>query len=249
MCRKSISTYILRSTACSLLLVAWAAAAMGQAAQRQAAQGYQPRLSKAEQLRLRMKAADDSIPVWRGLQVKVDLVGPLQKAVSSYGQYEAGIRVNLKDKYFPVVELGYGTADENNAVTMISYKTSAPYGKIGAEFNLMRNKHDIYRLYGGFRYAYTSFKCDITHPDMTDPVWGGSTPFAGYGIKASCHWIEGVFGIDAKILGPVHLGWSVRYKRRIAYDNGEMGNVWYVPGYGKQGSSRLGGTFEIMFEI
>lgn len=243
MCRKSISTYISRSIACSLLLVSFALSALPQMAH------GQTRLSKEEQLRLRMKAIDDSIPLWRGVQVKVDGVGLIQKAVSSYGQYEAGVRFNLKDKYFPVVEIGYGTADENNAVTMISYKTSAPYGKIGMDFNVLKNKHDIYRAYGGLRYAYTTFKYDVDHPDMTDPVWGGNTPFSGHDIKASYHWLEAVFGIDAKIFGPLRLGWSVRYKRRIAYDNGSMGNVWYVPGYGKQGKTRLGGTFDIMFEI
>lgn len=242
MSRKSISTYILRSIACSLLLLLCASTGMAQT------QGGR-RLSKDEQLRLRMKAIDDSIPLWRGFQVKVDLVGLIQKAVSSYGQMEAGIRFNLKDKYFPVVELGYGKADEDNVVTHTSYKTSAPYGRIGMDFNVMKNKHDIYRLYAGFRYAYTNFKFDIDHPDVVDPVWGGETPFRGHDIKANYSWLEALFGIDAKIAGPVHLGWSVRYKRRLTHDDGNMGNTWYVPGYGKQGGSRLGGTFEVMIEL
>ena len=53
----------------------------------------------------------------------------------------------------------------------------------------------------------------------------------------------------AKIFGPLHLGWSVRYKRRLSYDIAEMGNCWYVPGYGKAGSTRLGGTFNIMLNF
>lgn len=207
------------------------------------------RMTKAEQEKLRMKQIDDSIPFWRGLEVKVDLVGVIQKMASSYGQYEAGIRFNLKDKYFPVVELGYGKADEDNVTTATSYKTSAPYGRIGVDFNILKNKHDIYRLYGGFRFAYTNFKFDIDHPDVIDPVWGGTTPFYGHDIKANYSWLEGVFGLDAKITGPLHLGWTVRYKRRLTHDDGSMGNVWYVPGFGKQGGTRLGGTFEIIFEI
>jgi len=177
------------------------------------------------------------------------MVGLAQKMVSDYGQYEAGVRVNLKDKYFPTLEVGLGEADHHDIVTLTSYKTSAPYGKIGADFNIMKNKHDIYRLYLGFRYAYTSFKFDVDHPDIVDPVWGGKTPFHGHDIKANYHWMELLLGIDAKIWGPLHLGWSARYKRRLHYDNGELGNVWYVPGYGKQGSTRLGGTFDIIIEL
>jgi hypothetical protein len=204
---------------------------------------------RAEQERLRLKQIDDSIPLYRGIQIKADMVGLAQKMVSDYGQYEAGVRVNLKDKYFPTLEVGLGEADHHDIVTLTSYKTSAPYGKIGADFNIMKNKHDIYRLYLGFRYAYTSFKFDVDHPDIVDPVWGGKTPFHGHDIKANYHWMELLLGIDAKIWGPLHLGWSARYKRRLHYDNGELGNVWYVPGYGKQGSTRLGGTFDIIIEL
>lgn len=248
---QSISTYISRSIACSLLALL-ALCGFAQTAGNRAGNvrgGETQRLSKDEQLRLRQKAIDDSIPLWRGFQVKTDVMGVVQRAVSSYGQYEAGLRINLKDKYFPVIELGYGTADENNVVTQTKYKTSAPYGRIGIDFNVMKNKHDIYRVYAGLRYAYTNFKFDIEHAPLTDPVWGGDTPFSGYDVKAHYHWAEALFGIDAKIVGPVRLGWTVRYRRRLAHDDGDFGNVWYVPGYGKQGSTRMGATFEILFEL
>jgi len=234
--RRHISTYILRSIVFSLSLLVLPHA-------------FAQSSRRAEQERLRLKQIDDSIPLYRGIQIKADMVGLAQKMVSDYGQYEAGVRVNLKDKYFPTLEVGLGEADHHDIVTLTSYKTSAPYGKIGADFNIMKNKHDIYRLYLGVRYAYTSFKFDVDHPDIVDPVWGGKTPFHGHDIKANYHWMELLLGIDAKIWGPLHLGWSARYKRRLHYDNGELGNVWYVPGYGKQGSTRLGGTFDIIIEL
>ena len=52
-----------------------------------------------------------TIPFFNGLAVSADLVGVAQMAFGDYGQYEAGLRVNLKNKYFPVFELGYGKAD------------------------------------------------------------------------------------------------------------------------------------------
>ena len=30
---------------------------------------------------------------------------------------------------------------------------------------------------------------------------------------------------------------------------GDYGNTWYVPGFGKQGGSRFGGTFNVSFEL
>ena len=129
------------------------------------------------------------------------------------------------------------------------YKTSAPYGRIGIDFNLLKNKDDIYRLYAGVRYAYTSWKYDLEYPVLTDPVWGGTVEYGGKDIKCHYHWAEAVFGVDATIWGPIHLGWSVRYRQRISYDNGMLGNSWYVPGYGKDGNSCFGGTFNVILEI
>ena len=191
----------------------------------------------------------DTLPTFRGVQVMGDVVGLIMLGVSDYGQYEGGVRVNLKDKYFPVIELGLGKADHHNDITQTDYQTSAPYGKVGIDFNVLKNKHDDYKVYVGVRYAFTSFKFDIAHPDVSDPVWGGTVPYGGQDVKGKYHWAEAVFGVDAKIFGPLHLGWSVRYKRRLSHDIAEMGNCWYVPGYGKAGSTRLGGTFNIMLNF
>ena len=192
---------------------------------------------------------NDSVPLFNGIAVSVDLVGPMQMVFGDYGQYEAALRINLKDRYFPIVELGIGKADHNDDATDVTYNTSAPYAKIGVDFNLLKNKHDIYRLFAGARYAFTSFKYDLSHPGMTDPVWGGMAPYEGYGIKCSYQWLEIVIGVDAKMWGPVHLGWSVRYRSRLSHNDGTMGNTWYVPGFGKAGSSSLGGTFNIAIDI
>ena len=191
----------------------------------------------------------DTIPLFRGVALSADLAGIAQMTFSDYGQYEAALRINLKDKYFPIIELGYGKADAENVISKLSYKTSAPYGRIGIDFNLMKNKHDIYRIYGGFRYAYTSFKFDVEGHDITDPVWGDHIKYSAKDVKANYHWLEAVFGLDAKIWGPIRLGWSFRYKRRLIHDDGNIGNTWYVPGYGKQGGTRLGGTFNVAFEL
>lgn len=55
----------------------------------------------------------DSVPLLRGFAVSVDLVGPAQMFLGDYGQYEAALRINLRDKYFPVFELGLGKADHD----------------------------------------------------------------------------------------------------------------------------------------
>ncbi len=192
---------------------------------------------------------NDTIAFFRSVAVSVDAVGAAQLAFSDYGQYEGALRINLRDKYFPIIELGWGKADASDISTKLTYKTSAPYGKVGIDFNLMRNKHDAYRVYAGLRYAFTSYKFDVEGTGIKDPVWGDDVEYSAKDVKCNYHWAECVFGVDAKIAGPLRLGWSVRYRRRLFHNDGTLGNTWYVPGYGKQGSSRLGGTFNIIFEI
>ncbi len=197
----------------------------------------------------KLTAQKDTVAFFRGVAVSADVVGLAQLAFSDYGQYEAALRINLKDRYFPVFELGYGTADSDNPTTNLKYKTSAPYWRVGMDFNIAKNKHDAYRVYAGARYAMTYYKFDVVGSGLKDPVWGDDVDYNVKGMKAYYHWMEAVFGVDAKIAGPLRLGWSVRYRRRITHDDGNIGKTWYVPGYGKQGGSRLGGTFNIIFEI
>lgn len=196
-----------------------------------------------------MVEQQDTIPTFRGVAVSVDVVGVGQKIFGSYGQYEAALRVNLKDKYFPIIELGIGKADANEVTTTMEYNTSAPYGRIGIDFNVLKNKHDDYRVYVGGRYAYTSFKFDVRNAGVTDPVWGDRLSYDYQDNKSTWHWLEAVAGVDAKIWKFIRLGWSVRYKRRLFHSDPDIGKPWYVPGFGKQGGSRLGGTFNIIFEI
>lgn len=194
-------------------------------------------------------AEADTIPLFRGFSVAVDLVGPVMMAVGDYGQYEASARLNLKDKYFPVVEIGYGKADHTEETTQLSYKTSAPFFRVGADFNVLKNKHDVYRLYVGARYAFTSFSYDLYSPGVTDPVWGGVSEYSAKDVKCSYHWIEAGVGVDVKLTGPLHLGWSVRYKQRISSNEGPLGKSWYVPGYGETGTSAFGALFNVSIDI
>ena len=124
-----------------------------------------------------LKWEADSVPLFRGVSVGFDLAGALQMQLSDYGQYEASARVNLHDQYFPTVELGYGRAShEEDQVTGISYHTSAPYLRLGADVNLLKKKHTGNRVFAGLRYAFTSYKVDITHEDFRDPLWGWLLP-------------------------------------------------------------------------
>lgn len=202
----------------------------------------------------RIEVAKDTTAFFQGAVAGVDLFGAVQRQVSDYGQYEAFLRLNLKGKYFPTFEFGRGDAEhkediDENIGKQITTKSKGLYGRIGCDFNVLKNKHDIYKLFVGFRYAYTKFDFEYYHPGVKDPVWGGTKDCFVEDKGRYAHWLEGVFGVDAKIVGPVHLGWTFRYRRRIASSDYKMGDVWYVPGFGRSDKTNLGGTFNISIGI
>ncbi len=197
-----------------------------------------------------MKEQKDSIAFFRGFAVSFDLVGPAMLALSDHGEIEGALRINLHDQWFPVFELGLGRANhEQDEVTGLTYKTTAPYYRIGMDWNVMKNKHLQNRLYAGFRYACTFFNCDIVRENLPDPVYQGTTGFGVKDMSCSQHWLELVFGIDAQIFGPLHLGWNIRYLRRLYQKHGDIGAAWYVPGFGINDRDNFVGNFNIIIDI
>lgn len=203
----------------------------------------------AQRNRHRPAVEPDTLGLYRGITVGVNLASMVQRALSSYGEYEGIVRVSLRDRYFPVVEVGIGSCDADDAATTVHFKTSAPYARIGCDFNLMRNKHDIYRLFLGGRLAYTSFKYDIYSEPIVDPVFGGQSDYSANDVSCSQSWYEAVGGVEAKIWGPIRLGWSVRYKGRLSHKDGGIGKPYYIPGYGRNGSTKLGATFNVIISL
>lgn len=191
------------------------------------------------------KFKEDSTAVVNGIQLNVDLVGVVQSMLSEKKYYEASARMSIKDWIFPTVELGYGTTDFHEITSDTYYSCAAPYGRLGFDLNILRDKHDDYQVFVGARGAFTSFKYDVSVPSATDPVFGGNANFDVKDAKCNYLWAELLLGVDARIVGPVHLGWTMRYKSKLTSSYKGLDKAWYVPGYGKDGDSGFGATFSV----
>ncbi len=223
------------------------------------------------QKKKKKEAENDTIqvPFFHGIAVHAELIGLIQTKYSDHGQYEAGVRINLKDRYFPAFELGYGKADETENYVEGSWcKAKAPYFRIGCDFNILKNKHDNYKLFVGIRYAYANFNYDMTvaevitddaaasivdDEDVSDDGEETVTTTTIYkehnNLKAKYHWLEGIFGVDAKIFGPFHLGWDIRYRRMITKTYDSIGPPWYIPGFGDRKKAGFTATFNLTISI
>lgn len=206
----------------------------------------------------------DTIPFYNGTYIGVDVFGIGNKLFGGdYLSTEVDVRVNLKNKYIPTVEIGYGRADAWSDHG-IHYKNSAPYFRIGADYNVMAKKKEKNSyLYAGLRYGMSSFKYDVAsmpfndpiyggslaNPSLPDDIWGGSVPYDYRNLKATMHWAEIVAGIHVKIYKSFYMGWALRMKWKISASVSEHGNPWYVPGFGEYDSSNLGVTYTLIYKL
>lgn len=236
----------------ALLLISSTPAARAQAVpadtvpQKQAVRGVQ--YSSREEAAAAL-AAEKAIPLFAGVSVSADVCGAVMAACTPYGQYEAAARINLRGRYFPIFEIGIGTSNHTNETTEIHYKVHAPYFRLGMDYNVAKNHRSGNRIFVGVRYAFSSYNYDVDGPNLTDPVYGTVQPYRFSGLRGTNHWGEALFGLEAKVWGILHLGWSVRYRLRIYNKKSPLGNPWYVPGYGKNDTHALGGTFNVIFDI
>lgn len=174
------------------------------------------------------------VPFINGIAVHTDVWGAIQRHTGDHGQYDIGLRLNIKDRYFPVVEAGMGYADQKEAYNEESwFKTSAPFFRVGCDYNILRNKHDIYKLFGGLRYGFSSFDYDASVGIVSGEGEEKTVTYEEHdGLQATYHWMEVIFGTDAKVWGPLHLGWDVRYKKKLQNKHDDIAAPWYIPGFG-----------------
>lgn len=198
----------------------------------------------------RKKEVVPKAPLFCGAAVHADLAGPVMKAFGSkYDQLEIGARLNFRDHYFPIFEIGIGECDREGRENNNKFHTRAPYFRIGMDYNLNK-KHNGNRLMAGLRYGFSSFKYDFSDPDFDDPVWNGTVgSFALDGVRSKMQWLELCMGCETKLWSFIRLGWNIRYKVRLHQSARPYGDPYYTPGFGKNGSSTFGGTVNLIFDV
>ena len=192
----------------------------------------------------------EEVKTYQGIYVTLEVAGLINSFIlkSDMMSTEVQVQANLKNKFFPTIELGYADCDKVNDSNDNTYKTSAPYFRIGFDYNVFHKKtHLPGFLNVGLRYGMTSFDYDATSPDMTDPNYGSliTVPFSYTGVSGKASWIELVASLRVKMFKNFYMGWAVRYKRKISVDETENTRPWYVPGYGKNEV----GTFNLNYNL
>ena len=186
-----------------------------------------------------------------GIAVGADLVGVgMRLAGCDWRQMEVLGRINIKDKYFPIFEMGLGEADHEGREIDNRYKTRAPYFRLGIDYNFNKKRNGN-RLFLGVRYAFSAYNYEIhTGTPLTDPVWNTSQSIDYSSLHGRTQWAEVVLGVETRLWSIVRMGWDMRVKFRLHQNADPVCDPWYVPGLGKNSDSAVwGGTFKLLFDI
>ena len=194
-------------------------------------------------------APKEKAPLLSGIGVGVDLCGLAMKGVGArFANMEICGRVGLKEKFFPIFEMGIGDCTRNGGETTNVFSTRAPYWRIGMDYNVNK-KLNGNRFLVGFRYGFSRYNYDFSAPDFEDPVYGVSSPLELEGLKGNNQWLELCIGFETRLWSIVRLGYNIRYKTRTLQSVSELGEPYFVPGFGKNDSNTFGGTVYVTFDI
>ena len=214
------------------------------------------------------KKSDDSqeekTPLYNGVFFGVDVYGIGARLFGSdFLSSQVSAAVDLKGMFLPTLEVGYGTTDTWNE-TGIHYKGSAPYFRIGVDYNTKAKKQEKSSfLYAGIRYGLSPMKYDISSMPFRDPIYGGevanpsledyiggsTVPYDHRGLKATMQWFEFVVGVNVQIYKSFYMGWAFRLKYKLSLSGNEYSNPWYVPGYGQYKSNNMGITYSLIYKL
>lgn len=191
-------------------------------------------------------------PLYQGIMAGIDVAGLASKALGGdITSAEASVMVNLKNRFFPIAEVGYGSIDTTDDETDIHYKASAPYFRLGVDYNVFYQKPYLPGFFTvGIRYGFSSFKYDVAAPPLTDPNWDGITvPVTYEGVKTNAGWAELAAAFKAHLYKGIYIGFSVRYRTRLSLKKHENSEPYYIPGFGKGEKSNFGIMYNIAYKL
>lgn len=202
-----------------------------------------------------LSAGNDTLPrmqypLWYTATVGVDLWDPVMRAFGQhYGLIGFSAGVNLHNRYRPVVEIGLGNASYTPDDGNYTYKgKTAPYFKIGMDYNFLYNSNPTYEAYAGVRFGFSHFSYELTDITVNSPYWDETTRFNIPSQSVTASYFELLFGIKVKVWRSVSLGWTLRYHSIMSEGSPGYGKPWYIPGYGSRGGAWTGG-FSVYYTI
>ena len=189
-------------------------------------------------------------PLFGGLLLTADIASPVMNLFGQqYGNYEVALEADFFHRFFPVVEIGIGYADNTPDDNNYTYKCAPSlYGRVGMNYNFFYNNGSESFFSLGARYGLTYFSYSWDNVRIDEPYWGSEAIVSIPGQKAFAHWAELVVALRVQVYKNFYMGWSGRYRFMIGCGSSAYGEPMFVPGFGPSAGG-FGFTYTIGYRL
>ena len=190
-------------------------------------------LSLISYAREEQQVGADSIPVYQGLAVKVDLAMPILEAARTAGKiqnYEVAINARLLNRFYPTLELGYAMAE--CGADGGQHNGHGGFARLGVDLAVVKKGVTENNFMVGIRFANALQNYDLTDVKQAVDYWPAQRLNFYDQFRYDC-WGEVVAGCQVFLWKGLHMGWYGRIKLLMTR-NAKPGQVmpYYVPGLG-----------------
>ena len=196
------------------------------------------------------KEKNDSIPLYQGVNVKLDIAMPIIEAARSAGKiqdYEMAVNVRLKNRFYPTLELGYALAE--CGADGAQHKGHGGFARLGMDLAIVKKGATENNLLVGLRVGGAYQNYDLTNVQLQTDYWQ-STPMDFYDQNRFDCWGELVAGCQVYLWKGLHMGWYGRVKLLFTRNVAEKQVLpYYVPGLGFRNDFNWGFNYYIGYRF
>ena len=196
------------------------------------------------------KERNDSIPLYQGVNVKLDIAMPIIEAARSAGKiqdYEMAINVRLKNRFYPTLELGYALAE--CGADGAQHKGQGGFARLGMDLAIVKKGETENNLMIGLRFGGAYQNYDLTNVQLQTDYWQSNSIDFYNQNRFDC-WGEIVVGCQVYLWKGLHMGWYGRVKLLFTRNVAEEQVLpYYVPGLGFRNDFNWGFNYYIGYRF
>lgn len=196
------------------------------------------------------KERNDSIPLYQGVNVKLDIAMPIIEAARSAGKiqdYEMAVNVRLKNRFYPTLELGYALAE--CGADGAQHKGQGGFARLGMDLAIVKKGETENNLMIGLRFGGAYQNYDLTNVQLQTDYWQSNSIDFYNQNRFDC-WGEIVVGCQVYLWKGLHMGWYGRVKLLFTRNVAEEQVLpYYVPGLGFRNDFNWGFNYYIGYRF
>ena len=196
------------------------------------------------------KEKNDSIPLYQGVNVKLDIAMPIIEAARSAGKiqdYEMAVNVRLKNRFYPTLELGYALAE--CGADGAQHKGHGGFARLGMDLAIVKKGATENNLLVGLRVGGAFQNFDLTNVQIQTNYWPIDKQNFYDQNRFDC-WGELVAGCQVYLWKGLHMGWYGRVKLLFTRNVAEEQVLpYYVPGLGFRNDFNWGFNYYIGYRF